>query len=84
MEANYNEPNFFARIFDCKMVFWEEKVPQLRDSCGRQGDSSERSGDPRRGNPRPLSSLDGALGKKSPAIARHVGAEGLEPPAFSV
>ena len=45
MEANYNEPNFFARIFDCKMVFWEEK---------------------------------------SPNNVRLVGAEGLEPPAFSV
>ena len=30
MEANYNEPNFFARIFDCKMVIWEEKAPQSR------------------------------------------------------
>ncbi len=27
MEANYNESNFFARIFDCKMVIWEEKSP---------------------------------------------------------
>jgi len=37
MEANYNESNFFARIFDCKMVIWEEKNRNCGTPVGAKG-----------------------------------------------